>query len=199
MRADGMIGTLCNRTSTRPVVLSTIRLPHRHDDAKGGACRLLGPHRLFAAMQRGVRFQWHSGRECTRRLFPITHRSPRPRGPTTRTEPHRGRRHSGRDSPITQTLTCCVGLRGVSWLEPFTGPKSFQMNGRCYVDSGFSIILALLLRCWPLLGLLFGGRPFRRYQRSGRLQLNVNWILAAACRLDFPVAPVRSQAGSRSW
>ena len=64
----------------------------------------------------------------------------------------------------------------MSWLEPFTGPKSFQMNGRCYVDSGFSIILALLLRCWPLLGLLFGGRPFRRYQRSGRLQFNVNWI-----------------------
>src|ERR1019366_5150419 len=64
----------------------------------------------------------------------------------------------------------------MSWLEPLTGPKSFQMDGPRYVEVGFPIFPALLLRCSPLLRLLFGRRPFRRGHGSGRLQLNVNWI-----------------------
>jgi hypothetical protein len=58
MPADGMIGTRCNRTSAHPVVLSPITLPHRHDDAKGGACQLMAlnfrsPRRSGASAVRG--------------------------------------------------------------------------------------------------------------------------------------------------
>ena len=67
-------------------------------------------------------------------------------------------------------------IAGCHWLEPFTGPKSFQMDGPRYVDSGFPIFPALLLRCSSLLRILFGGGPFRRNHGRSRLQLNVNGI-----------------------